>query len=122
VQPWEPIQVSRLAAWGDKTGQLRRPTDVAIDPQRRLVYVADADAGVLASRLLSVMTQPLVIEGQRVDLSMSIGVAVADGVEDPSSLIAAADTAMYRAKRAGRSCYRMAAMADGDTEPGADPN
>ncbi len=49
VKPWEPIQVSRMAAWGRKIGQFRCPTDVAIDAQRRLVYVADADSGVLAS-------------------------------------------------------------------------
>ena len=71
------------------------------------------DAGVLASRLLSTMTQPLVVEGQQVDMTMSIGVAVATGVDDPSALIAAADTAMYRAKRAGRACYRMASVAEG---------
>lgn len=80
------------------------------------------DAGVLASRLLSVMTQPLVIEGEQVDMTMSIGVAVATGVDDPSALIAAADTAMYRAKRAGRSCYRMAAMANDPTDPATDLN
>lgn len=49
VQPWEPIQVSRMAAWGRKIGQFRCPTDVAIDAARRLIYVADADSGVLAS-------------------------------------------------------------------------
>jgi tripartite motif-containing protein 71 len=49
VQPWEPIQVSRMAAWGRKIGQFRCPTDVAIDAERRLIYVADADSGVLAS-------------------------------------------------------------------------
>ncbi len=48
VQPWEPVQVSRMAAWGRRIGQFRCPTDVAIDAQRRLVYVADADSGVLA--------------------------------------------------------------------------
>ena len=78
------------------------------------------DAGVLASRLLSTMTQPLVVEGQQVDMTMSIGVAVATGVDDPSALIAAADTAMYRAKRAGRSCYRMASVAEGGDTSGAD--
>ncbi|MCB1005090.1 MAG: diguanylate cyclase, partial [Acidimicrobiales bacterium] len=55
------------------------------------------DAGVLAGRLLSVMTQPLVVEGRQVDMTMSIGVAVATGLEDPAALIASADTAMYRA-------------------------
>ncbi len=79
------------------------------------------DAGLLASRLLGTMTQPLVVEGQEVDMTMSIGVAVASGVDDPSGLIAAADTAMYRAKRAGRACYRMASAADArgiDRDPG----
>lgn len=49
IQPWEPVQVSRMAAWGRKIGQFRCPTDVALDAQRRLAYVADADSGVLAS-------------------------------------------------------------------------
>lgn len=48
VEPWEPIQVSRLAAWGRKTGQFRCPNDVAIDPERRFVFVADSDSGVIA--------------------------------------------------------------------------
>ncbi len=71
------------------------------------------DAGVLASRLLSTMTQPLMVEGRQVDMTMSIGVAVASGIDDPSALIAAADTAMYRAKRAGRACYRIASAPNG---------
>lgn len=117
-----------LMTVADEMGRAARPGDTIsrFGGDEFVVLAEDLegpdDAGVLASRLLSVMTQPLVIEGQRVDMSMSIGVAVADGVDDPSGLIAAADTAMYRAKRAGRSCYRMAARADGDPDPDTDLN
>ena len=49
VVPWEPIQLTRLANWGRKFGAFLNPTDVAVDWAAKLVYVADADAGTLAS-------------------------------------------------------------------------
>jgi len=49
VEPWEPVQTCRLSNWGARIGQFRCPTDVAIDSKRRVVYVADADTGRLAS-------------------------------------------------------------------------
>ena len=67
------------------------------------------------------MTQPLVvIEGQQVDMTMSIGVAVATGV-GPVMLIAAADTAMW--PRAGPvSAWRMANGTDPAVGPSRRPS
>ena len=68
------------------------------------------DASALANRLLRIMSQPLEVGGRRIATGMSIGVAVATGIDDPTALITAADAAMYRAKRAGRGCYRLAPL------------
>ncbi len=42
--PWEPIEVTRASLWGRKPGQLLAPNDVALDWERKLLYVADVDA------------------------------------------------------------------------------
>jgi diguanylate cyclase (GGDEF)-like protein len=44
------------------------------------------------------------VQGERVPLRVSIGVAVIDGGDDFASLLRRADRAMYAAKRAGRNC------------------
>ena len=109
-----------LMAVADEMGRAVRPGDTIsrFGGDEFVVLAEDlegpAAAEVLATRLLSTITQPLVVEGQQEDMTMSIGVAVASGVDEPSALIDAADTAMYRAKRAGRSCYRVASTEDRD--------
>jgi len=66
------------------------------------------DAATVAEKILKALAEPVVLEGQEVFVSASIGIAVfpADG-DDPDLLIRAADTAMYRAKGAGRNAYRF---------------
>ena len=66
------------------------------------------DAGRLASRLLSVLAAPFLIEGQSVPVSASLGIAVAptDGT-DYTSLLRKADAALYRAKAEGRGRWRF---------------
>jgi len=65
-----------------------------------------ATAGLVAERLLQALLQPILLDGNEVVVTPSIGVAVAprDGtsLED---LLKAADTAMYHAKNAGKSHY-----------------
>ena len=69
--------------------------------------VADAGgAEVLAGELVSVLQEPFEIDGQLVATGVSIGVALfPDNGRDPDDLRAAADHAMYDAKRSGRGCY-----------------
>ena len=65
-----------------------------------------SDAVSLARRLLAGISSPLAIAGERVDLGVSIRIAVAprDGV-DPEELIRKADHAMYVSKSAGRARF-----------------
>lgn len=56
----------------------------------------------LAERLLSTLSAPFVVHGQRMVVSASIGIAVADAsVGHPEELMRRADAAMYRAKAKG---------------------
>jgi diguanylate cyclase (GGDEF)-like protein len=65
-----------------------------------------ASAGVLGERLRSLVeTTPFETEGQRMPITISIGVAgyPEAPIETVTQLIAAADQALYEAKRAGRN-------------------
>ncbi|OLB82515.1 MAG: hypothetical protein AUI14_00575 [Actinobacteria bacterium 13_2_20CM_2_71_6] len=57
----------------------------------------------LATRLISGVSEPILIDGEQATVLGSVGIAIADGAgTDPADLIRAADAAMYSAKR-GRS-------------------
>lgn len=63
----------------------------------------------LAERLIAAVREPLLIRGQRLPVGASIGMAFSpDHALDAESLLAAADAAMYAAKRAGKNTYRCA--------------
>jgi diguanylate cyclase (GGDEF)-like protein len=69
-----------------------------------------AGACRLADRLCERMRNAsLVYDDQTLTFTCSIGVAEADRVRTPEDLIAAADTALYAAKDAGRDTFRVAA-------------
>lgn len=66
------------------------------------------DAARVANRLLEVLGEPYVLDGQQLHLTASIGIATSDrGYECAGDMIRDADTAMYRAKAAGRARYVM---------------
>ncbi len=83
---------------------------------------APDDARVVADRLISALGRPFHIQGQAVQASASIGIAVGSGSSTrPDELLADADAAMYTAKRSGKGRYvlhqasldeRMARRAD----------
>ncbi|MGJ7440328.1 diguanylate cyclase domain-containing protein [Aquipuribacter sp. MA13-6] len=58
-------------------------------------------ADAIAGRLLAAVRQPLEVDGHRLLISASIGVAVSPPVE-PDALLRSADAAVYRAKSDGR--------------------
>jgi EAL domain-containing protein (putative c-di-GMP-specific phosphodiesterase class I) len=62
----------------------------------------------IVSRLLEVISQPWVDEGQEYGLSCSVGISCypQDG-DDPDALLRSADAAMYKAKASGRSTYHF---------------
>jgi diguanylate cyclase (GGDEF)-like protein/PAS domain S-box-containing protein len=67
-----------------------------------------ASAAALARRLVEVVSRPIVIGGQRIEVGVSIGIALApwDGA-DADALVNHADLALYRAKADGRNTWRF---------------
>jgi diguanylate cyclase (GGDEF)-like protein/PAS domain S-box-containing protein len=68
--------------------------------------IRDADMAVaVAQRCLAALKQPLVVEGQGLHVTASIGVSISmDSSPDAEMLLRNADVAMYRAKARGGDC------------------
>ena len=71
--------------------------------------VTDAhDVGACATKLLAAVAAPQRIEDREVRITASVGISLyPDDGDDPDSLIQAADTAMYCAKRQGGGRYEL---------------
>ncbi len=79
---------------GDEFALLLHPVD---DPQQ---------VERVAQRTLAAVESPVVIDGRRVQISASIGLAVNTDTRDPQQLLRQADLAMYDAKRRGSGLHR----------------
>lgn len=67
-----------------------------------------ATATQLAERLVTVLAEPLVVQGRQVFLGTSVGVTLfPDDADGATSLLKNGDIAMYQAKVAGKNCYRF---------------
>jgi diguanylate cyclase (GGDEF)-like protein len=63
-------------------------------------------AGIVAQRLIEALIKPVEIDGHELVVTPSIGIAVAPrDATDVEGLLKAADTAMYHAKKAGKSSF-----------------
>jgi diguanylate cyclase (GGDEF)-like protein len=69
---------------------------------------AAADAAIVAGKIVSALAVPVVVDGNDLHTSPSIGISLFpdDGV-DGDSILKNADTAMYHAKAAGRNNYQF---------------
>ncbi len=66
------------------------------------------EALLIAERITQALADPFDLDGRKVGISVSIGVALtAEPGRDPEELIQDADAAMYRAKRQGRARYEV---------------
>jgi diguanylate cyclase len=65
------------------------------------------DCQRFATRLLHTMAEPFEVEGQRISISASVGIALYPDHGDPDELLTRADAAMEAAKRAGRGNYMV---------------
>jgi diguanylate cyclase (GGDEF)-like protein len=66
------------------------------------------DVMYVAERLLSVMAEPYKVDNHTIKITVSIGITTsALPYVSPSDIIRDADTAMYRAKAAGKNCFAI---------------
>ena len=66
------------------------------------------NAIAVVDKIREAMRQPFDLKGHEVTVTASIGISVyPDDASDPDTLIQYADTAMYRAKEAGRDAFRF---------------
>ncbi len=74
-----------------------------------LESVTDSDAArIVAEQLVEAVNEPLPMGDRDTRLSASIGIAIApDHAIQPHTLLAAADNAMYAAKKSGGDCVRL---------------
>jgi diguanylate cyclase (GGDEF)-like protein/PAS domain S-box-containing protein len=90
---------------GDMTGRLGGEEFGAI-----LRVDAMADAGIAAERLQNaIRALRIPFEGRTLTITASMGLCEIGRFETTDDLMAAADRALYEAKRAGRNCLRIAA-------------
>jgi len=65
------------------------------------------EAELVAEKVLGVLREAFVVEGEALQVTTSVGIAMYPGDgEDVSSLLKHADIAMYRAKKSGRDNYQ----------------
>lgn len=95
------------------TGSLRKGDTVArIGGDEFLVLLEELAnpqaAALIGGKILAELALPLRIQGHDLEISCSIGISIypQDGSDIPT-LVANADTAMYRAKQEGRNGYRF---------------
>jgi diguanylate cyclase len=70
----------------------------------RNIYAAEA----VARKLIGVLSEPYLLDGHQVDMSVSIGVTIFPNDRgEPETLIKNADIAMYQAKNAGRNGFKF---------------
>ena len=69
---------------------------------------AGSQVEIIAKHIQDAVARPIIWRGQTFHLSCSIGIAsqISSGL-NPDEIIREADLALYEAKRAGRSCYRV---------------
>jgi diguanylate cyclase (GGDEF)-like protein/PAS domain S-box-containing protein len=69
---------------------------------------SEADATRVADRIHQELATPFVLDGHEVFTSVSLGIALSSsGYERPEEMLRDADTAMYRAKAAGRARHEI---------------
>jgi diguanylate cyclase (GGDEF)-like protein len=65
-----------------------------------------------AQAVLASIAAPMDLDGMRISVEASAGIAVADGTADIAELLRRADVAMYQAKKSGQQITRYAATRD----------
>jgi diguanylate cyclase (GGDEF)-like protein/PAS domain S-box-containing protein len=67
----------------------------------------EAEPAIVAARILERLSEPFHLEGRRMFVSASIGIALSHAGASPENLLSNADTAMYSAKVNGKGRYEF---------------
>jgi diguanylate cyclase (GGDEF)-like protein len=62
---------------------------------------AEVSARMVGAKCIDVFAQPIIVQGHRLQLGTSVGIAIGSGKSSPDTLRQAADEMMYRAKQTG---------------------
>jgi GGDEF domain-containing protein len=84
-------------------------TVIGFDARARLVACPDMqedDLESVAQRVVASLAEPVRVGDLLLDVGASVGCALGAPGADPDAVVAAADTALYEAKRAGRGRWR----------------
>lgn len=75
------------------------------------------DAAAVAEKILQAVAEPAHLDGQEVEVTTSVGIAIyPDSGSNAETLLRAADAAMYEAKAEGRRIFRFAAPIAGTAD------
>ncbi len=98
-------RLTRCVRSSDTVARLGGDEFVILLPQ--IAHLDDAVSA--AEKVIGLFGQPVTVAGQRLDVTISIGIAIAPpGIgQDAAGLLVRADAAMYAAKQAGRNCFRF---------------
>ena len=103
-----------LEAIAERLRKVVRETDLVarFGGDEFMILQADVDdpaaAGALAEKMRATVAVPLLIEGNTLQVTASIGIAAFSGeIGDGPGMIVQADVALYRAKEEGRDRYRF---------------
>lgn len=98
---------------GERLAEVTREDDLVgrVGGDEFIIVLKDIDnigrAEDVAARMLERLKEPLMLLAHQLEVSASIGIMRATGVDSPEELLAKADRAMYYAKRSGGHCYLM---------------
>jgi diguanylate cyclase (GGDEF)-like protein len=98
-------RIDRVLRPSDRAGRLGGDEFVILCPG----LTDDDDAQLVAARIVEAISAPLALRDGMASISASVGIARAGAGDTPASLIAAADAAMYRAKRGSAGRVAVAA-------------
>jgi diguanylate cyclase (GGDEF)-like protein len=73
------------------------------------------EAEGIAAKIVKALSLPIMVDGQQLPSSVSAGVCIVNKTEaDSTSILNAADKAMYEAKARGRNCYQISLLSELD--------